>query len=302
MAEEPKITELYKGKVTVRFFPTSHQYWVSVNGEKFKRGTGVTTYCGIKDKSKPLQMWQQQITADYLLGKIELGEKVDIDMALEAVVQCDIRRDEAADIGKEIHGWCEQYIKHKMKLPGFESIPDIPNFPEAVTGVNSFFAWEKEHKVKYLASERVVYSMKHKYMGTMDLEAMIDGEHCAGDFKSSNGLYNGVRMQVAGYAEAVNEEAGKQLIKKRWAIRLSKYSEEEYHRREERKREMRKAIAKIMKREYKDYPIKPYQVFEAKPLDDQKTHLSRDFDAFLHAKALCEWDRETDAFYNGKDW
>lgn len=300
--EEPIISELYKGKVTVKFFPGSHQYWISVNGEKAKRNRGATTYLGIKDKSKALGSWQQQITADFLLNLIAQKKKIDTDLVLEAVVQNEVLKEQAADIGKEIHAWCEAYIKNKLKLPGYESVPDIPKFPEAVTGADSFLEWEKKHKVKFLGSELIVYSLQHDYSGIMDFEAMIDGIHCVGDFKSSNGLYNPVRAQTAAYGAAFNEERGRRSVKARWAVRLSKYTEAEYIKREERKREIRRAIARIQGREYKEYPIKPYQVFEAKFLDDKHQYFQRDFSAFLHAKSLFEWDQQTDPFYNGENW
>lgn len=293
---------LYKDKVQVKFYPNSHQYWVSVKGGKFERKSGVTTFIGIKDKSRPLSIWQQQITADYLLGKIAEGKKVDADMAIEAVLQCDLQRDTAADIGHEIHAWCEHYIKRKLKVPGYKDLPEIPNFPEAVTGVNAFLDWEKAHKVKFVSSERIVYSLKHDYIGTMDFEAIIDGQYCAGDFKSSNGLYNGVRMQTAAYGRASEEEAGKRLYDGRWAIRLSKYTEAEYRQKEERKKEMKRAICRIQGKEFKDYDIKPYQVFEAKFLDNHASFFKRDMDAFISAMNLHAWDRDTDPFYQGDNW
>ncbi len=294
--------KLYGGKVVIKFYPQSHQYWVSDNGSPFKRASGVTTFIGIKDKSRALGMWQQQITADFLLKKIEAEEKIDIDAILEAAVQNDVIRDKAADIGKEIHDWCEHYIKRKLKVDSYKDMPPIPEFPEAVNGVNAFLDWDKKHKAKFISSERVVYSRKYGYMGTMDLEAEIDEIHCVGDFKSSNGLYNGVRMQTAAYAMADMEERGKKIHKGRWAIRMSKFSEADYLVKEERKKELKKAIARIKGIAFKDYEIKPYQVFEAKFLDDKKDYLERDFEAFLHAKALYEWNNDTDPFYKGDNW
>src|SRR4030042_922708 len=101
MENEPQIVELYKGKIIVKFYPKSHQYWVSKNGEPFKRATGTTTYIGIKDKSRPLSIWQQGITADYLLKIFDSGGKITRDNILEAVVQNEVLKEEAADIGKE---------------------------------------------------------------------------------------------------------------------------------------------------------------------------------------------------------
>lgn len=298
---EAEITELYGGKVIIKFYPVSHQYWVSVNGKPFVRKTGVTTLIGIKDKSTPLMSWQQGMSIDFLFDAIKNKRKLDQDLAIEACIQHEIAKDKAADIGTEIHSWIEAYIRHKMKQPGFENLPDMPKFPEAVTGINSYFSFEKEHKIEHLGTERPVYSMKHDYIGTEDHLAIVDGKLCDNDFKSSNGLYNGVRMQTAAYAKARMEEGGKKT-QGRWAIRVSKYSEEEYQKREERKKELKKAISKYLGREVKDYPIKPYKVFEAKFLDAETTFLENDFGAFLNAQALFQWDKERDPFYNPENW
>lgn len=302
-----QLTELYKGRVKVKFYPVSHQYWISVDGSPFKRKSGVTTYIGIKDKSKPLGMWQQQMTVAKLLDFIEQGITIDTDKAIEACIQHELYLKEAADIGSEAHEWFEAYIRNKLKQPGFETLPEIPKFPEAVTAVNAFMEWEKKHKIQFVSTEEVRYSLEHDYVGIEDLTLLSDGKLMDGDFKTSNGLYNSVRTQVAAYAMARMEEATysgktKQKSHGRWAIRLSKYSEEEYYKREELKNEIKKQIARIKGTQYKEYPPKPYQVFEAKFLDNTKGRMEDDFDAFLNHKKVFEWDKRTDPFYAGEDW
>lgn len=304
MAKEKEVkyieSLLYKGKVKIRFYPESHIYYVdNGNGEGFKRKTGVTTLIGIKDKSKPLGIWQQQIVADFLLGKLEKGKIIDEDAVVEAILLAETLKDEAADIGKEIHDWCERHIRHKLKQKGFEKLPDMPKFPEAIMGINAFFEFEKSHKIKWVSTERPVYSKEHDYIGTMDLEAIIDGLYCNGDFKSSNGLYNQIRMQTEAYARADEEEFGKRKYEGRWAIRFSKYTEAEYYKRENRKKHIKKAISRISGKEFKDYPIKPYQIFEAQFLDNQKSYRNRDFAAFINCKELFRWNNETDSHLNG---
>lgn len=294
-------TELYGGKVIVRFHEKGHMYYVSKDGgRKFIRKGGVTGVIGIMDKSKPLMSWQQGMTLDFLLDLLSSGAKIDEEKAIEAVIQHEVAVEKAADIGKEIHAWCEAYIRHQLKQKGFEKTPDIPNFPEAVTGVNSFLAWIDEHKVKFVSTERVIYSSKYDYLGQMDFEAIIDGDHCMGDFKSSNGLYPSVRMQTAAYAMADTEERGKKFkgYAGRYALRLSKYSEEEYMKRETRKKEVKAAIAKFKGAEVSTYPIKPYSVFEAVFLDREDGFMDRDMKAFLNCKALTAWNREVDPFLN----
>ena len=288
-------TPLYNGRVIARHHPVGHMHFLSIDGGPFKRKKGVTTYINIKDKSRPLGIWQQGITADFLLSAIEQGKKIDIDLALEAVIQNDVQKQAAADIGTEIHGWCERSIKHDLKISGYEDMPDIPDFPEAVTGVNAFEEWKKKNKIQFISSERVIYSLEHDYMGIMDLEAVINGKYCnANDFKSSNGLYNSVLAQTAAYEHADREERKCKKTESRWAIRFSKYDEKEYMRREERKREIKKAIARIKGKEYRDYGIPEYKVFEARQLDSSPKDLARDFQAFLYMKGLFDWDAETD--------
>lgn len=291
-------SELYKGKVKVKFFPLSHIYMLSINGLSPKRKKGSTSFIDIKDKSEQLGKWQQTMSLDFLLKKIAEGVEINEDIAIEAVIQNDIAKDSAVNIGKEMHEWLEKYIKYRLKFKGFQSVPEMPEIPEAITGVNSFLAWEKEHKPKYISSERMVYSMKHDHTGTLDLEAVIDGVHCLIDFKSSNGLYNAVRMQTASYCKADEEEKKKKIYGGRWALRFSKYTEAEYMRREERKKVIKAHIARIKGNEFKDKPIPPYMSFEAKFLDKNKGMMEDDFDAFLHCKALYEWNIRTDWYYN----
>ena len=287
---------LYGGKVKIRMYPISHQYWVSIKGSPFKRKSGSTTFIGIKDKSKALGSWQQTMTLDFLLKILESGKKINEDLAIEAVIQNDIAVDEAIDIGKEMHDWLEKYAKWKMKE--IKNIPEMPKLKEAITGVNSFLKWEEEHKVKYKSCERVIYSLEHDYIGTLDLEADVDGIPCLVDYKSSNGLYNSVRMQTASYLKADEEERKKKTYKGRWALRFSKYTEEEYMKREKRKKIIKAHIARIKGKDTKDYPIAPYQAFEAKFLDKDKEYLNEDFNAFLHAKNLFTWDKKTDWYSN----
>ncbi len=297
----PVFTKLYGGKVVHRFHEGGHQHWISKDaGKKFVRKAGVTGYIGIMDKSTPLGKWQQGMTLDFLLDAVAKGLKFDEQKAIEAVIQHELYLKDSADIGHEIHAWCEKYIRHQLGQKGFEKMPAIPDFPEAVTGVNSFLAWTEEHKVKWISTERAVYSLKHDYIGIMDFEAVIDGSHCMGDFKSSNGLYNSVRMQTAAYAKADEEERGPKFkgYDGRYALRLAKYTEEEYMKRETRKAQVKAAIAIHKGKEPSTYPIKPYQVFEAVFLDKEDSFMDRDHRAFLHCKALTEWNKETDPFLN----
>lgn len=287
MAEKANVQEsvLYKKSVTVRFFPDSHRYMV--NG---KPKTGVTTLIGIMDKSRALVSWATGLAEDHLLDLLESGKKVTAKDIYEACGLHEVRKQQAADIGTEIHDWAERYIRHKLKEAGAE-MPEMPDRKEVQIGAMAFLDWEKEHKVKFVSTERVVYSKKHDYIGKMDIEAIVDGDLVLVDLKSSNGLYNSVCMQTAGYVKADEEESNREY-KGRWAIRLSKETEKEYLEKWAKKNAKRESLGKT------PIEVPPYQVFEAKYLDEGGSNIDRDYKAFLSAMHLFNWNKETDFWQN----
>ena len=261
------ISMLYGGKIEVKFFPESHIYYI--NGV---RNTGVTTYIGIKDKSRPLILWAIGLFRDYLYEKLPAG--IDESHIEEGSRLHAVRKQQAATIGDEAHKWISAYIKGEK--------PEMPDDESVVIAINAFLDWGKKHKVKFISSERIVYSKKYDYSGSLDFEAEVDGKLCLIDIKTGNELRNDVRMQTAAYLMADKEESGKKHIG-RWAVRLAKETEEEY-------------IARMQK---KNREALPYQVFEAKYLDEEKSDLDRDFEAFVSAMNLYRWDKITD-FYQSK--
>lgn len=285
-------TKLYGGKVLVKFMgptedkPNRHMYYV--NGE---RKTGVTTFIGIKDKSQALVSWATELAGDHLIAILEkVGKVTELDI-IESISLHSEKKQEAADIGHEIHRWCERYIRHKLKEKGYENMPELPEQKEVQIGVNAFLDWETAHKVKFISSERIVYSKKNDFIGQMDIEAEIDRELCMVDLKSSNGLYNTVQEQTAAYAKADEEESGKEY-QGRWAIRLAKETEKEYNAR------MKKKNDKRIKRGKDPIDYGPYQVFEAKYIEGGREQLEYDYKAFLASQFLHKWDKDTDYFKN----
>jgi hypothetical protein len=271
--------KLYKGKVLGKFFPDSHRYYV---GEK--RPPSVTGILGIIDKSRPLVIWATELMRDFLLEIESKGiGKIGADHIYKASTLHEEKKKEAADIGTEIHDWVERFVKGEN--------PDMPESKEAQIGVTSFLQWTEENKVKFISSERVVYSKKHDYIGKMDIEAKVNGKLCLIDIKSSNGLYNTYNLQTAAYVKADEEESDRKY-QGRWLIRVAKETEKEYWTRMKKKNDARVAKGK----EPVEYPA--YQVFEAKFLDDEETNIERDFKAFLSAKNLFEWNKATDYFTN----
>lgn len=286
---------MYGGEVTVDFYPNSHMYKITdpKYGLVKERVKGVTTYLGIKDKSAALISWATETAGLHLYDIITAGNPIIMDDVRTAIGKHRTIKDEAANIGKVMHEWCEYFIKHKLGKEGFETTPVMPEDSQIALGINSFLEWYMAHDVKFINSERVVYSRKHQYVGTMDFEAYVDGKLTGGDFKSSNGLYNSVLAQISAYQEAAEEEAEaiSQPIQfeNRMAVRLSKETESEYNTRMERKN-------LIKGKDGADFEL--YNPFEWRLFEGRESH-ERDLNGFLIHKSLFEWDTETD-FYKNK--
>ena len=203
-----KEIKLYQGKITIRFDDGRHIFY----GPKGEYLTSVTGATGIIDKSGPLMYWAVNLSRDYLLSKIGKGAVTEADI-LEASKQHRAFKKKAADIGTLIHEWCSDWILGKK--------PKMPEDEKVVNGITAFLKFQKEHKLKWLESERYIYSKKHNYAGILDAIAKEGKNLVLVDFKSSNGIYDEMRYQVAGYQIAWEEEMDKK-IDKRIIVRFGK--------------------------------------------------------------------------------
>jgi hypothetical protein len=215
------IHKLYGGKVLLEFDEIRHQF--TIDGERI---LGVTSCTGMIDKSRPLIYWAVGLTKSYLVDNIDTLSKLTDPEQINALIeeagkQHQIKKEQAATIGSQVHKWVEQFIKAKVKKEVPE-LPDQKKDPQVFNGVLAFMKWADEHQVKFLSSERFVYSKKHNYAGIMDCEAVINGKKSVVDFKTSNGIYNEMRYQVAAYQAAVEEEEKKKYPGDKWIVRFGK--------------------------------------------------------------------------------
>ncbi len=204
MKTPDKTISLYDGSIKIEYYDRYHQYFV--NG---KKSIGVTTITGLIDKSRVLIYWAVNLAKNYLLEIHNGGDTITIEHIEEASKLHAQRKKEAADLGTMVHKWAEDYIGAKVaKRKGLE----MPKDPRVLNGVIAFLKWVDEHKVKFLESERVIYSKKHKFIGTMDcVFTMGEEKHKVihvGDFKTSKGVYDEMIFQVTAYEEAYVEETG----------------------------------------------------------------------------------------------
>lgn len=277
--------ELYGGKCKVKFYPNSHRY--TVNGKP--TSGSVTGILGIKDKSGGLVPWAVALAVNHLRDKIISGQKLTEQDFLDAEEQHRIKKEQAATVGSQLHYWIENYIKFILKQKGYSEMPEMPEMKESQIGVNAFLDWISENKVKFISSERAVYSKKYDYIGKMDVEAKVNGQLCLLDWKTSNDLRNDYYMQTAAYVRADEEESGREY-EGRWLIRLAKETEKEYNARMAKKNEERVRKGKDT------FQFPSYQAFEPMFLDSEETNMDRDFKSFLACKTLSAFEKQT-GFY-----
>ena len=208
-----KELNLYEGKTTITFDDGRHIF----RDSKGNVILSVTAATGIIDKSGPLMWWTAEMMGLFLIDNWDIKKikKESEKMALIDTAKKEYRKAkaEAADIGTEIHQWASDWIKGKK--------PDMPENEKVVNGITAFLKFQKEHKVKWLESERIVYSKKHNFAGILDATGIIEGVLTLIDFKSSKSIYDDMRFQVAGYQIAFEEETGNP-IQKRMIIRFGK--------------------------------------------------------------------------------
>jgi|AntAceMinimDraft_8_1070364.scaffolds.fasta_scaffold24058_3 hypothetical protein len=201
---------LYNGKEKITFDENRHIFY---DGEGNKL-LSVTAATGVIDKSGALMGWAVKMMGLYLLDQKLKGNKI-ITEGLINEAKREYRRlkTEAADIGTEIHEWVSDWILKKN--------PEMPDNEKVVNGIMAFLKFQKEHKFKWIESERYIFSKKYRYAGILDSIAKEGNKLILVDFKSSNGIYDSMRFQVSGYKIAWEEETGKK-IDERMILRFGK--------------------------------------------------------------------------------
>jgi hypothetical protein len=156
----------------------------------------VTTVLDVLGKGDALLTWAVKCALQFVSENLSsMGPEACIGAAH---AQWRTVRDEALDIGSEIHQLIHKYIKF-----GKDATGDLRR--EVVNGFLAFLKWEKEHKVKWLNTEMEVVSRVHGFAGTLDAICVFDDKKYIIDFKSSGGFYDEFPKQLAAYRLAAAE-------------------------------------------------------------------------------------------------
>ena len=121
-------------------------------------------------------------------------------------------------MGNMVHSWISHYINWKI---GEGEKPEIPTNEIALKAITKWVNWEKTSGYTWHYSERIIYSQKWHYAGTLDAIAEKNGKLIIVDFKTSKKVYDEHKFQIAAYVKSVEEEFGEK-IEDRVIIQLSK--------------------------------------------------------------------------------
>jgi len=221
--EPDKVISLYDGKINIGYWDNRHRYSLIVNGKPERTWLlSVTAATGMIDKSRQLIIWATRLAKDHLLNRIDDIKSLPPSSVIELIeTACNlhnVKREEAATKGSMVHEYIEKYIKGEK--------PDLPDDENVAASINAFLEWEKAHEVKWKATEQIVYSKKHSYVGLFDALAVIDRKTVLIDFKTSKGVYNDYKYQISAYRHAYEEETGKKLSGNSMIVRFDKETAE----------------------------------------------------------------------------
>lgn len=212
---------------------------------------GVTTILRIIDKSNALVPWASKKCAEKILRTIPLAPD---SLMLAPISLADFTKlvleaknahkeilEDAGDVGHAAHLCLEKSIQHAIDHTNgvVLELREVPTEEKAKACAEAGFAWMQAHHVRWLNTEKKIYSREHGYAGTLDGKALVDscddpaccseqfkGSLSIVDWKSSNDLHVEYVLQAAGaYCHAEVEEYGED-IQNCFVLRLGKSEEE----------------------------------------------------------------------------
>jgi len=152
----------------------------------------VTTILSVLNKGDALLGWAVKCATNHVRLGLKNGNADMETLLLSAETEWKFVRDEAGDIGTEIHTLIHRYIQFGKDATGALR-------PEVENGFLAFLDWEKAHRVQWMQTEMPIVSRAHGFAGTLDAICLFDGKKYLIDFKSSKAFYDGFEMQLAAY-------------------------------------------------------------------------------------------------------
>ena len=172
--------------------------------------TGCTTILGVI--AKPALVGWAARTAVEVIGsvwrggvlytKIEVAQKLD-----EAKKAYAKKRDDAAEKGTDLHSVVEDYVHHCISVYDGQPVE-----VEGTEPIAQFIKWAQDNKVRFIESEKQLYSKDLWVAGTCDLVFEKEGKTYVGDVKTYAKIWDRTPFfQCAGYAIMYSEMYKKEI-------------------------------------------------------------------------------------------
>lgn len=109
-------------------------------------------------------------------------------------------RDKACDVGTAAHAMVEASIAQRApyEVPELRMLDDNGQL-QAQSAFENYREWAGQTKLKIVAQEMQLVSEKYRFGGTPDAIGIVNGALCLVDWKTSNGLYPDMLLQLAAY-------------------------------------------------------------------------------------------------------
>jgi hypothetical protein len=153
---------------------------------------GVTSVIKMLDKSGPLIGWAKRETAACAIRNLPMLETMVKSGGPDAAQRWlssipDFQRDTAADLGSRVHLIAESITRgHEVEVD-----------EAAAPYVDAYRRWYEATKPEVTHAEYMVFSEKHRYGGTADMSALIDGHRWLIDIKTGKSAYAETALQLA---------------------------------------------------------------------------------------------------------
>jgi hypothetical protein len=178
-----------------------------------KKMYGVTSILGVIAKPMLIQ-WAANCACDYIIatlpetnpeihtGELRIDRSSFESIIKEARTAHRKKKEDAGEKGTDVHGEIERLVRVAIdECGGYMTFADSAFPPQ----IELFVKWAQENNVRFLESEKRVYSESGWYAGTCDLVFEMDGKKWIGDVKTGRAIYPEYYLQMAAYQNALEE-------------------------------------------------------------------------------------------------
>lgn len=191
---------------------TTHGRFYQINGDDY---ASVTTILGAINKPALVQWAAKEERTMTIQSAADLYEDIHgtpkmsratyvttLDARLGKVKAHQKLLSKAAEIGTQVHALIEWNIRRSLQ----QKVGPEPKIEDKASwAFMAYQDWAKAVDMKPLLIEQTVYSHAHKYAGTMDLLAEVEGQVTLVDFKTGKAVYGEAHLQNVAYQMALKE-------------------------------------------------------------------------------------------------